>query len=75
MKSIKIEDSIHEWLLDHRNSKRRTISSVIKGLIDDSVAIQLIGMKLETKNKGVGRVSKVTRPRTTSPEASLNMGA
>ena len=52
-KSVKIEDSIHEWLLDHRDSKHKTISLVIKGLIDDSVAIQLLGMKLESKKKEV----------------------
>ncbi len=53
MKSVKIEDPVHEWLLDHRNSKHKTISLVIRGLIDDSVAIQLLGMKLEAKNKEV----------------------
>lgn len=53
MKSVKIEDSVHEWLLDHRDSKHKSISLVIKGLIDDSVAIQLLGVKLETKNKEV----------------------
>ena len=51
--SIKIEDSVHEWLLDHRDSKHKTISAVIRGLIDDSVAIQLLAVKLEAKNKEV----------------------
>jgi hypothetical protein len=53
MKSIKIENGIHEWLLDHRDSKHKNISAVIKGLVDDSVAIQLLGVKLEAKNKEV----------------------
>ncbi len=52
-KSVKIEDTVHEWLLDHRDSKHKSISAVIRALIDDSVAIQLLGMKLETKNKEV----------------------
>ncbi len=53
MKSVKIDDSVYEWLFNHRNSKHKTISMVIKGLIDDSVAIQLLGVKLEAKNKEV----------------------
>lgn len=53
MKSIKIEDGIHEWLLDHRDSKHKSISQVIKALIDDSIAIQLLAVKLEAKNKEV----------------------
>lgn len=32
-KSIKIDDDIHAWLFDHRNTKEPHISDVIKGLI------------------------------------------
>jgi predicted CopG family antitoxin len=33
-KQIRIEDDIHTWLLDHKDSQRRNVSDVIRGLID-----------------------------------------
>lgn len=32
--SIRIDDDLHEWLLDHRDSKRRNISDVIREMRD-----------------------------------------
>ena len=32
--SIRIDEDLHEWLLDHRNSKRRNISDVIREIRD-----------------------------------------
>lgn len=32
--SIRIDDDLHEWLLDHRDSKRRNISDVIREIKD-----------------------------------------
>ena len=33
-KQIRIEDDIHAWLLDHKNSQRRNVSDVIRELIE-----------------------------------------
>jgi predicted CopG family antitoxin len=33
-KQIRIEDDIHAWLLDHKNSQQRNVSDVIKELIE-----------------------------------------
>jgi len=33
-KQIRIEDDIHAWLLDHKDSQRRNVSEVIRGLIE-----------------------------------------
>jgi predicted CopG family antitoxin len=32
-KQIRIEDDIHAWLLDHKDSQRRNVSDVIRELI------------------------------------------
>lgn len=32
--SIRIDDDLHEWLLDHRDSKRRNVSDVIREIRD-----------------------------------------
>jgi predicted CopG family antitoxin len=33
-KQIRIEDDIHAWLLDHKDSQRRNVSDVIRDLIE-----------------------------------------
>lgn len=33
-KQIRIEDDIHAWLLDHKDSQRRNVSDVIRELIE-----------------------------------------
>lgn len=52
MKSISVSDNLHKWLMDNKNSERKSVEKVIYGLIGevDCLKKQVTGLEEEIRN-------------------------
>lgn len=52
---VRLDDDVYEWIMDHRTSKEKTVSAVIRGLIQKcnnlEDVIETLGKYEETKQK------------------------